>query len=452
MIENLKKVKRLSNKRNKHTFYLSTFGLVLFTIYISTQSLIFDSILKTNVLQMGVVFIVLLVLALRARSNNDFSLSFTNFDFIWLISIVFIMLSILYNYTIERNNEIFVYVTGFLFLVISKLEIERYIPAFKILKFFSVVYAMATIFHYIFTDFYHSFIFPFISSTAQQRMVELTNIDYYPGLGIAQPSMAAAPMIIGIGVIIAGFTKEEKPIKKIDYIYLILLFCGLNLTGKRSVLLWGIIASFLLYYFSREHNKKLNRSIKIILLSFISIFILIITMNYFKEAPFFSRIISTIEGLISGDDITSGRILLYSRAWELFLEYPVFGIGWGQFINITSGQLLSRDLSVHNVYLQLLAEVGLVGFTLIVTSLVYTYYKTFRYLKIVYNTSYFGENWRIGISFSFYYQSFFLLYCLSENPFYNIKYMFIYFFCISITSSFLIKKIKLLGDGEFARG
>src|SRR5699024_12550831 len=100
--------------------------------------------------------IVLLVLALSARSNNDFSLSFTNFDFIWLISIVFIMLSILYNYTIVRNNEMFVYVTGFLFLVISKLEIERYIPAFIILKFLSVVYVMATIFHSIFTVFYHS--------------------------------------------------------------------------------------------------------------------------------------------------------------------------------------------------------------------------------------------------------------------------------------------------------
>lgn len=434
---------KIENEK-KHNFYLSSFGLIIFTIYICTQSLIFDSILKNNILQIGIVFLAFLFIIFSPQKDKVMKFSFTKFDLIWTITVMFLLLFIFQNYSVERNNELFVYVCGLLLLLIAKLDVERFIPTFKIFKFISIIYSFTTIFHYAFTDVFHSFIFPFISSTAQQRMKELVYTDYYPGLGIAQPSMAAAIMIIGIGIIIINIIKEEKPTSKMDLVYLVILFSALNLTGKRSVLLWCILASIFLYYFSVESREKLNKMIKIFLFSITIIVMTIFIINIFKETSFFANILSTIEGLFAGEDVTSGRIVLYARAWELFLEYPLFGIGWGQFIKITSGQLLSRDLSVHNVYLQLLAETGFVGFILVILPIVFTYAKTLKYVKICFNTDCFNKKWKWVLSFSLYYQTFFLLYCLTENPFYNIVYMFVYFYSLAITNSFFIKNINEL--------
>jgi O-antigen ligase len=66
-----------------------------------------------------------------------------------------------------------------------------------------------------------------------------------------------------------------------------------------------------------------------------------------------------------GADVVS-RLLMWQTAWNLFLDSPRMGIGWGNFLRLYVPELpdfmlQSGILSAHNIYLQLLAETGLVG-------------------------------------------------------------------------------------------
>jgi putative inorganic carbon (HCO3(-)) transporter len=67
-------------------------------------------------------------------------------------------------------------------------------------------------------------------------------------------------------------------------------------------------------------------------------------------------------------------LLLWSTAWDEFMHSPVFGVGWGNFLAPYGGDIpfLPGLGEPHNLYLQLLAETGLVGlvtfFNLVVQS------------------------------------------------------------------------------------
>jgi O-antigen ligase len=70
---------------------------------------------------------------------------------------------------------------------------------------------------------------------------------------------------------------------------------------------------------------------------------------------------------IASDTVT--RLLLWQTAWNYFVDSPVIGVGWGNFVGLYAIDLTSFSnwfqpgvSEVHNVYLQLLAETGLVGF------------------------------------------------------------------------------------------
>jgi putative inorganic carbon (HCO3(-)) transporter len=64
------------------------------------------------------------------------------------------------------------------------------------------------------------------------------------------------------------------------------------------------------------------------------------------------------------------RLLLWDTAWNFFAHSPVMGVGWGNFVRLYGSEFSSSSsmappagvFEVHNIYLQLLAETGLVGF------------------------------------------------------------------------------------------
>lgn len=71
-------------------------------------------------------------------------------------------------------------------------------------------------------------------------------------------------------------------------------------------------------------------------------------------------------GAVEEDQSALSRIILWYTAWNLFLSSPVHGIGFGTF-NVVSDRYLPvvvdmpEGLGVHNIYLELLAETGVLG-------------------------------------------------------------------------------------------
>lgn len=71
-------------------------------------------------------------------------------------------------------------------------------------------------------------------------------------------------------------------------------------------------------------------------------------------------------GDFAADNSTLSRVILWYTAWKLFVASPVHGIGFGTFSFISGDYLpvvvdMPDGLGVHNIYLELLAESGVLG-------------------------------------------------------------------------------------------
>ena len=141
-------------------------------------------------------------------------------------------------------------------------------------------------------------------------------------------------------------------------------------------------------------------------------------------------------------DVSTSRFELYAWAWKLFREHPLFGIGWGMYRTTVVGNVTFRAvLDTHNIYLQLLAETGLIGFLVFVTLFLYMWIKTKNaYLECL--QKYPQSIWKMAISFSLLYQTFFLLYGLTGNTLYDQHNQILYMISCSILASYRFITIR----------
>jgi O-antigen ligase len=135
----------------------------------------------------------------------------------------------------------------------------------------------------------------------------------------------------GFGVVALLCTQSLGGLVSFGGIVLLAILCFTENWKKRLSLLTAVCALAIGFYFAKE------------------------TLNPAHEGAVF-----TYDQAI--------RLVLWGIAWDFFRHSPVLGVGWGNFV-VLYGSYVS-DISwipegqfeVHNIYLQLLAETGLVGF------------------------------------------------------------------------------------------
>lgn len=91
-------------------------------------------------------------------------------------------------------------------------------------------------------------------------------------------------------------------------------------------------------------------------------------------------------------DVTLGRTKMWAAALKFFKSNAVFGIGWEQIRHRTIWQL-----NIHNIYIQLLAETGIIGFLFFVSFFIYILVRSIRLLSQMKMTT----NVRIGVKLWF---------------------------------------------------
>jgi putative inorganic carbon (HCO3(-)) transporter len=63
------------------------------------------------------------------------------------------------------------------------------------------------------------------------------------------------------------------------------------------------------------------------------------------------------------DETQTSRLALWQAAAQMFIEHPVLGVGYGNYKVVYSSLVSYQgNLDAHNLYLQLLAETGVIGF------------------------------------------------------------------------------------------
>lgn len=139
-----------------------------------------------------------------------------------------------------------------------------------------------------------------------------------------------------------------------------ILFTGLWYSQSRASLLALLAILLLLFIYRRLKLRQMG----LVLVTSFSIILVTSIANYLMVSPEISFEILLPDRYSGAQDITdiqADRVLSIVKGLELWREYPLFGAGLGVFMHdqvVTTG----KELVIHNSYLWLLAELGIVGF------------------------------------------------------------------------------------------
>ena len=191
------------------------------------------------------------------------------------------------------------------------------------------------------------------------------------------------------GLIIANTIMVYKGALKHKWIYwgcLSICFIGMLFENRKSELLAFLIG--LLFCFranvrisSAKERVKLKKTVLLLIIFASTCLLYFASKGYLNRyLVFFERLLNNARNKDTKIDVTSGRTLIWALAFNLFLENPILGIGWGHFEDYVSA--IDSNLSnVHNNYLQLLCETGIVGFLLVIIPMILLLINTIKYRK-----------------------------------------------------------------------
>ena len=150
----------------------------------------------------------------------------------------------------------------------------------------------------------------------------------------------------------------------------------LMLSGSRTALIQAIFGIFCVILFKNWTGNKVKAIFKT--LFFVSIFVIILLIV--AKLPIFEGMAERMEGLIASftgegkiDHSTMVRNKLTTLGYELFFQNPVCGVGVNNARLFTS-HVIGVTTYLHSNYAELLADGGIVGFTI--------YYGIYAYLLI----------------------------------------------------------------------
>lgn len=176
---------------------------------------------------------------------------------------------------------------------------------------------------------------------------------------------------------------QQKRINyKLFYPLLIWLCFILTISASRSVLIYFPLASIICtiaYLINRNHHTK--QLMLLVIMATIALFAveyLLPVINKLFTAH--SSSTSGLSRLSSSDGNETGRRSIeWQKAWIVFKEHPLLGVGWNGFAKqsvllypLFPNAALNSGLftNCHNLILQLLAETGLIGTLIVVFGLI----------------------------------------------------------------------------------
>ena len=162
---------------------------------------------------------------------------------------------------------------------------------------------------------------------------------------------------------------------------------GMLFVNRKSELLAYLIGLFVCYRMqmgisTRKEKKTTTRIAVIIVAMAIAALVFLGAAGYLERyVVFFQKLLLNMGDTETKVDVTSERSVLWVLALSLFAEHPIFGIGWAHFHDHLPEKLSHLD-NVHNNYIQLLCETGIVGFFLVLIPLLLILRETVRSIRV----------------------------------------------------------------------
>lgn len=207
--------------------------------------------------------------------------------------------------------------------------------------------------------------------------------------------------------IFCQFLMNDRSSKNLRNIIMIVCGCiTLIFTQKRSFMLFVLAIAVAAWYIGIKRSKYKGRYFLITAL------LLVIAGFAVYKYGIFELATSKMLRYIQAGDISNGRLFLWKESIKYFNKSPIFGIGIR-----TISSLLGDDS--HNIYIQLLAEVGLIGAITFYIALLTPAVQGVRLLLK-------GKSVNKVLFITTTLQVLFLLYGITANPLFDHKMMWIY--------------------------
>lgn len=327
-----------------------------------------------------------------------------------------------------------------LFILLLMLSNMSYLLCNRIVKSFqimAVIAVLGTLTQLVIPSLHKIIISVLYTNEGVKYIQSYAQRGYYSGF-FYQVGDAAFYLSAGI---LATFLVKQDAKRRIVSCLLFTLF--MIVEGKRSLVV--LVLVILLYTYiiqGKGHKRAMRFAVAGLIVMLGWIVVKEISANL-SNIILFKKLATTISFLEDGDIegvlLSSGRSWLYDLAEKLFHENPITGIGWAQFSKI-SGRVNNQVTSVHNIYLQLLCETGIVGFGSFILAAGTTAVRTIR----SYISSRSAKQVEYGILQQFLLlsiagQLLFLLFGLVENPLYNGNCLAFYFLMVLMGESIMLK-------------
>lgn len=298
----------------------------------------------------------------------------------------------------------------------------------KIIIWSTLIYSIYSNICVIFPSVYIRFINVFLKSISLKSALQYIRGGYGP---IIAESANYLPFIFttGILVVYSNIIFNVNRNRKRYIILFILFISSLLLYGRRGEFI-SLVFALLITHFIVKHKRKISLNKNIFLVPII-IVILISVYKYLTNLGYLGRISGFIDTIFTINDmsidevnnLSTNRIDLWKLALSHFIKNPIFGIGWSQFKNL-------HGINVHNTYLQLLCEIGIVGFVLFMFPIVSLYKRTLLLLIKAKRNQTINDVYKRALIISFGLQTFLLIINFIDPAFYRTFSIFVLAICI----------------------
>lgn len=297
---------------------------------------------------------------------------------------LFITIFALKTGTSRSMTDLFFYWSGVLIMIAAS---EFYSNSEKseaflmnLLTLFGLFFALGVVLQMLFTDTFLRIQISMLNSdysSSLRRQVHFHQM--YTGW-TTQTFATCINLMLGI---LGALASWERTRKKRYFAAILFMLLAYLLTGKRGPLIFLLLAVFLVSLMSSKNIKQVIKRFWKSIILFLSAGIALVTFIFINGSNSRNTIVRFMElfnGSGANDDASNGRFELWGFAVRLFLEKPVTGIGWRMY-HVYALANLHEDIEAHNVYLQLLAELGIIGFILYVSAVLYGMYFTYKLMK-----------------------------------------------------------------------
>ena len=404
---------------------LSVLGLFLPTLLSSLTSVIFPTVAIYN-------FVILFSVFLFFISNKKYTRKTPHMTLLGLCFLIIVITIGFIRYDVYIGTFL-IYILTLLFCISSQNSEDWIKPLIKYNIFFGVFYILMTFLMRVNSNLYYNLV-PNLY-TYETRFGFWYEQGYMTG--ITDHNSTNGMVLANVFIFISGIYFAKKDIKRktfLPFLIMTLAVIAIFMTGKRAHLLFSILAVLLTYYIYGKNEK--NHQSKYIL---IVVAMGVILFLLYLFVPQVQAVVSRFSD-ISEDENILIRLEFWKNSLIAFKENTLLGIGWFGFINSIAPQLGYTGNS-HNVYIQVLCETGLIGAIFIYGWMILALVSTIRYVQRMVKDKFGHTLWQRTIMFvSLSYQLYFIMYCVTGNPLYDVYTYQLYF----VLSSYSITKSQNL--------